>query len=73
MPGRVVSAPGSDEVQGSTAIWELSADADEYTLEATSRRLRWGYLLFVLYILGFIAFQVTRYAAQLVRNRPRKI
>ncbi len=73
MPGWVVSAAGSDEIHGSTAIWELSADADEYTLTATSRRVRWGYLLFLLYILGFIAFQVTRYGAQLVRNRPRKI
>ncbi len=75
MPGRVlpdtVSAKG--KAQGDTVTWELSGDADQYTLAATSRRVRWGYLLFLVYVVGFIAFQVVHYTAQAIRNRPRKI
>ncbi len=73
MPGRIVRATGGGQIRGNTVTWELSAEQDEHVLEASSRRLRGGYLLLVIYILGFIAFQITRYAAQAVRNRPRKI
>ncbi len=74
MPGKIVqSKTNADRIEGRAAIWELSADVDTYTLEATSQRLRWGYLLVILYILGFISYQVIRYVARLVRNRPRKI
>ena len=72
MPGRVI-ASNADRTDGGTAFWELSADVDTYTLEATSRRLRWGYLLLVLYIVSFVVFQAVSYVTRLVRNRPRKI
>ncbi len=72
MPGRVI-ASNADRTDGGTAFWELSANVDTYTLEATSRRLRWGYLLLLLYIVGFVVFQVVGYGTRLVRNRPRKI
>ena len=72
MPGRVI-ASNADRTDGGTAFWELSANVDTYTLEATSRRLRWGYLLLLLYIVGFVVFQVVDYGTRLVRNRPRKI
>ena len=72
MPGRVI-ASNADRTDGGTAVWELSANVDTYTLEATSRRLRWEYLLLVLYVVGFVVFQVVGYATRLVRNRPRKI
>jgi len=72
MPGKII-APGADRIDAGTAIWELSANVDTYTLEATSRRLRWGYLLLVLYIVGFVVFQAVGYLTRLVRNRPRKI
>lgn len=72
MPGKIVKT-NADGVEGGAAVWELSADVDTYTLEATSRRVRWGYLLLVLYIVGFVVFQVVGYATRLVRNRPRKI
>ena len=72
MPGRVI-ASNADRTDGGTAVWELSANVDTYTLEATSRRLRWEYLLLVLYVVGFIAFQIGSYVTRVVRNRPRKI
>ncbi len=72
MPGRIMKT-NADSVEGGAAVWELSADVDTYTLEATSRRVRWGYLLLVLYVVGFVVFQVVGYATRLVRNRPRKI
>ncbi len=72
MPGKIVKT-NADDVEGGAAVWELSANVDTYTLEATSRRVRWGYLLLVLYIVGFVVFQVVGYATRLVRNRPRKI
>ena len=72
MPGKIVKT-NADGVEGGTAVWELSANVDTYTLEATSRRVRWGYLLLLLYIVGFVVFQVVGYAIRLVRNRPRKI
>ena len=72
LPGSVI-ASNADRTDGGTAVWELSANVDTHTLEATSRRLRWSYLLVILYILGFIAFQLSCYVSRLVRNRPRKI
>ena len=72
MPGRVI-ASNADRTDGGSAVWELSANVDTYTLEATSRRLRWGYLLLLLYIVGFAVFQVVGYGTRLIRNRPRKI
>ena len=74
MPGKIVQTKtNADSIEQGAAVWELSANTDTYTIEATSQRLRWGYLLVILYILGFIGYQVIRYAARLVRNRPRKI
>jgi len=74
MPGRIVKAKtNADSFEGRTAVWKLSADVSTYTLEATSRRLRWGYLLLLLYVVGFVVFQVVDYVTRLVRNRPRKI
>jgi len=72
MPGKIVKT-NADDVEGGTAVWELSANVDTYTLEATSRRVRWGYLLLLLYIVGFVVFQVVGHVTRLVRNRPRKI
>jgi len=72
MPGKII-ASNADRTDGGSAVWELSANVDTYTLEATSRRLRWEYLLLLLYIAGFIVFQVVGYVTRLVRNRPRKI
>lgn len=75
MPGRVLrdSVSGSGLVEGNTVSWKLSADLANHTLEARSRRVRWGYLLVLIYIVGFIIFQLTRYVAQMMRYRPRKI
>ncbi len=72
MPGKIIKT-NADSIEGGAAVWELSANVDTYTLEATSRRVRWGYLLLLLYIVGFVVFQVVGYASRLVRNRPRKI
>ena len=72
MPGRVI-ASNADRTDGGSAVWELSANVDRYTLEATSRRLRWEYLLLLLYVVGFVVFHVVGYGTRLVRNRPRKI
>jgi len=74
MPGKIVQTkPNADSFDRGAAVWELSANVDTYTIEATSRRLRWGYLLLLLYIVGFVIFQVVGYVTRLVRNRPRKI
>lgn len=74
MPGKIVKTrPNADSFDRGAAVWELSANVDTYTLEATSRRLRWGYLLLLLYIVGFVVFQVVGYGTRLIRNRPRKI
>ncbi len=72
MPGKII-ASNADRTDGGTAVWELSANVDTYTIEATSRRLRWGYLLLLLYVVGFVVFQAVAYVTRLVRNRPRKI
>ncbi|MCK4470545.1 MAG: hypothetical protein KAW49_02035, partial [Anaerolineae bacterium] len=74
MPGKIVKTrSNADSFEEGAAVWELSANVDTYTLEATSRRVRWGYLLLLLYIVGFVVFQVVGYVTRLVRNRPRKI
>lgn len=73
MPGRVTQAGGAREIRGNTVTWELSGGTDKYTLEATSRRVRWGYLAFLVYVVGFVVFQIVHYSAQVIRNRPRKI
>jgi len=72
MPGKII-ASNADRTDGGTAVWELSASIDTYTLQATSHRLRWEYLLLLLYVIGFAVFQAVGYVTRLVRNRPRKI
>lgn len=67
------SAVQPDEITGATAVWALSAEYEEYDLTVTSRRVRWGYLAVILYILAFIAYKIIGFLVQRARFRPRRI
>lgn len=79
LPGQVTEASvqpaGSGSVQqdGSLATFTLEASEARHTLTATSRNLRWGYLLVVLYVLAFAIFQLALTARRVVSQKPRKI
>ena len=73
MPGHVIEVTPTGQIQGGTVSWDLRADQPEYTVSAASRQVRWDYLLFALYIVGFIAFQIVHAAEHFIRNRPRRI
>ena len=75
MPGTILphTLSAGGRVENGQAVWELTGDKDEYTLEAHSRQVRWGYLLILIYILAFVIFQIVSYVEQRIKNRPRKI
>lgn len=79
MPGTVTEAAaqpskgGAAETQGSTATFSLSAAEPSTTVTVTSSKIRWGYLLVVVYALGWITLEVLQLLARLARIRPRKI
>jgi hypothetical protein len=59
---------------GSTATWTtLSAAHDQYDITVTSRRLRWGYVLTLLYILAFVAYKLTDFLLHRARLKPKRI
>jgi hypothetical protein len=79
MPGTVTessaqpSQGSSVENQGGDATFSISAAQPSTTITVTSSKLRWGYLLVVVYVLGWIALEVLQLLGRLARRRPRKI
>ena len=74
MPGRILSVNGTGgRIENGLAVWELAGDQQETILQATSRQVRWGYLLIVIYILAFLAFQAVGFVQRLIKYRPRRI
>ncbi len=79
MPGTVTDASvqpskgSSVTPEGNTAVFSLSAGEPTATITVTANRLRWGYLLVVLYVLGWIALEVVQLVGRTLRRRPRKI
>jgi hypothetical protein len=79
MPGQITEAsvqPGGSglaQYEGSLATFTLGADAANYTVNATSQNLRWGYLLIVVYVVSFAVYQLTKNIRRLVAHKPRKI
>lgn len=77
MPGTVTDASiqggGSSETERNCAVFKVSADTAEHTITVTAQRLRWGYLLLVLYIVAFVAYQVLTALGRAASRRPRKI
>ncbi|MEN6302001.1 MAG: hypothetical protein ABFD96_04710 [Armatimonadia bacterium] len=77
MPGTVTDASieggGSSETEANHAVFKVSADTAEHAITVTAQRLRWGYLLLVLYIVAFIAYQVLTALGRAASRRPRKI
>lgn len=71
----IAAAPSNlqAEITGATAVWTLTAEYEEYDITVTSRRVRWGYLAVILYILAFIAYRITGFLVQRARFRPRRI
>lgn len=61
------------ESEGSTATFALSAEHEAYDISVTSRRVRWGYLAVILYILAFIAYRIAAFVVHRARVRPRRI
>jgi len=75
MPGTILPQTLSTggQVENDRAVWELTGDEEQYTLKAQSRKVRWGYLLILIYVLGFIIFQLVSYTERRIKNRPRRI
>lgn len=79
MPGRVTDSsvqPLTDSSvsnEGNAAIFKLAASQQKVSITVTSAKLRWGYLLVVLYALAWVALEVLGFIGRIVRRRPRKI
>lgn len=61
------------ETEAGSAIFKLDASEESVTVEVTSQRLRWGYLVIVAYVLAFIVFKVLEGLQKAARLKPRKI
>lgn len=83
-PAEVPSAPALEptpamagsvrpEVLGATAFFTLTAEHDQYEITATSRRLRWGYVLTLLYILAFIVYRIAAFLVHQASMKPKRI
>lgn len=79
MPGTVVDsaiqpASGSSvNNEGHAAVFALAAGEPTETITVTSQKVRWGYLLIVIYILAWIALEIVQVVGRQLRRRPRKI
>ncbi len=75
MPGTILpqTVSSGGRIENGRAVWELTSDPQELPLKATSRQVRWGYLAIIIYILGFIIFQVVSFMEQRIKHRPRRI
>jgi hypothetical protein len=67
------SSLASAVVEANSASWALTGEYQGYTLSATSRRVRWGYLAVVLYVLAFIVYRIAAFINHRARTRPRRI
>jgi len=73
-PARMSSGPSlAPEKQGDTATFTLSGASEAYEITVTSRRVRWGYLVAILYILAFLAYRITAFALHRAKIRPQRI
>jgi hypothetical protein len=61
------------EKEDSTATFNLSAANEAYDVTVTSRRVRWGYLAVIVYILAFIAYRIAAFLVHRAKVRPRRI
>ncbi|MHB8996534.1 MAG: hypothetical protein ACYC63_14915 [Armatimonadota bacterium] len=79
MPGTVTDASvqpskgSSVNTEDDSATFTISASEPTATITVTSSRLRWGYILIVVYVLGWIALEVFQVVGRHLRRRPRKI
>lgn len=63
----------SADVSGPTAVFKLRADQAQYDLTVTSRRIRWGYVALLLYLLAFVGYRLTAFLVHRAAIRPRRI
>jgi hypothetical protein len=79
MPGEVVEATtqpmsGPQPVlEGHTATFALDASQPVHTLSVTGEKVRWSYLLVLIYLLAYVTFRVVSFILYQLRIRPRKI
>lgn len=59
--------------EGHSAIFSLAAAEPSATITVTAQKIRWGYLLIVIYILAWIALEIVQIVGRQLRRRPRKI
>ena len=66
-------AIGPPQKEGSTATFTLTGASEAYDLSVTSRRVRWGYVALILYILCFVAYRITAFVVHRAKMRPKRI
>jgi len=63
----------SVDFTGRTATFKLMASQPTLTINVTARRVRWGYLVIVAYVLAFVVTQLCQGLKRAASLRPRKI
>jgi hypothetical protein len=75
-PALETKSPGPSlraQLDDSTATFTLSAANEAYDITVTSRRVRWGYLAVILYLLAFLAYKIAAFLVHRAKVRPRRI
>jgi hypothetical protein len=72
-PTAVMTGSVTPEILGGTAFFTLTAEHDQYEITATSRRLRWGYVLTLLYILAFGVYRIVGFLVHQASMKPQRI
>ena len=80
MPGVVTEATatpasrgGAPAIDGSSVEFSLDASVPEHQITVVSRKVRWAFIIIVLYVLGFIVYQSAAFVKRTVNSKPRRI
>ncbi len=80
MPGAVaeatatpVSRGAAPAIEGSSVQFALDASVPEHQITVVSRKVRWEFIIIVIYILGFIVYQSATFVKRTVSSKPRRI
>jgi hypothetical protein len=73
-PEKKAAGPSlAPQIEDSTATFTLSAANEAYDISVASRRVRWGYLVMLLYLLAFLAYKIAAFLVHRAKLRPRRI
>jgi len=80
MPGSIVDAVvnpmsgrGAPDIEGGIVRFALDPSVPEHQVTVVSKKVRWTYLIIILYVLGFVLYQGGRFIRRNLSSKPKRI